>query len=70
MSDKFKSWFLLILLSIVWGSSYFLIRLGLQNDAGQVRLEPMQLGAFRMFIAAVVLVLVCEFVSVTFDAFK
>jgi drug/metabolite transporter (DMT)-like permease len=56
VSDKFKSWFLLILLSIVWGSSYFLIRLGLQNDAGQVRLEPMQLGALRMFIAAVVLV--------------
>jgi len=55
MSEKTKAWILLLVLSVVWGSSYFLIKLALSDVSGNVRLTPLQLGAVRMTIASGVL---------------
>jgi drug/metabolite transporter (DMT)-like permease len=49
------AWFLLILLSFVWGASYILIKTALKDTEGNVRLLPDQLGASRMFVASLVL---------------
>lgn len=53
--DKIKAWLLLMFLSLVWGSSYVLIKIGLESSDGSIRIPPMQLGALRMTIASVVL---------------
>lgn len=49
------AWLLLILLSVVWGGSYILIKLSLKDFDGNQRLKPDQLGAVRMVIASLVL---------------
>lgn len=46
MFSKNNKWFLLILLSLIWGSSFILIKRGL------VGLNPFQLGALRIIFAA------------------
>lgn len=51
MSETLKSWLLLILLSCVWGSSFILIKIGLFDSEGQVRLPADQLGALRVTFA-------------------
>jgi RarD protein len=51
MSETLKSWLLLILLSCVWGSSFVLIKMGLFDSQGQVRLPADQLGALRVTFA-------------------
>jgi len=51
MSDKLKSWGLLILLSCVWGSSFFLINIGLFDEHHNTRLPADELGALRVVIA-------------------
>ena len=51
MSETLKSWLLLILLSIVWGSSFVLIKMGLFDAQGNVRLPAEQLGALRVAFA-------------------
>lgn len=53
--NKKLAWLLLILLSVVWGASYLLIKLSLHDFDGNERLKPDQLGAVRMVIAALVL---------------
>ena len=52
MSIAVKKWVYLIVLSIIWGSSYILIKKGL------VGLTPIQLGAFRILMTTVILLLV------------
>lgn len=52
MPLKNLKWIYLILLSLVWGSSFILIKKGL------IGLTPLQLGSFRIFFAAVFLVIV------------
>jgi len=52
MSVVVKKWVYLIVLSIVWGSSYILIKKGL------VGLTPIQLGAFRILMTTIILLLV------------
>lgn len=52
MSVAVKKWIYLIVLSIIWGSSYILIKKGL------VGLTPIQLGAFRILMTTVILLLV------------
>jgi len=52
MPIKNLKWIYLILLSIVWGSSFILIKKGL------VGLDALQLGSFRIIFAAVFLILV------------
>jgi len=55
LTVKLKAWILLILLSIIWGGSYFLIKNALSDSEGNVRLEPFQLGALRMTFASLAL---------------
>lgn len=48
MSDVQRKWFYLLLLSLIWGSSYILIKKGLYG------FTPFQLGAVRVVLSAVV----------------
>jgi drug/metabolite transporter (DMT)-like permease len=52
MPSKNLKWIYLILLSVVWGSSFILIKKGL------VGLDPLQLGSFRVIFAALFLAVV------------
>ena len=52
MPLKNLKWIYLILLSLVWGSSFILIKKGL------LELTPLQLGSFRIIFAAIFLILV------------
>jgi drug/metabolite transporter (DMT)-like permease len=52
MPVKNLKWIYLILLSIVWGSSFILIKKGL------IGLSPLQLGSFRIIFASIFLILV------------
>ena len=45
-----RKWGTLIILSIIWGSSYILIKKGLTG------LTPVQLGSLRMIITAILIV--------------
>ena len=49
MSSKQLKWFFLIILSLIWGSSFILIKKGL------VGLNPYHLGSLRIIFAAVFL---------------
>ena len=52
MSNDYKKWIYLIVLAIIWGSSFILIKKSL------VGLNPIQLGALRTFIAGVFILLI------------
>lgn len=52
MLSKDNKWFLLILLSLIWGSSFILIKRGL------VGLNPFQLGALRIIFACLFMLVV------------
>ncbi len=52
MPAKHLKWIYLILLSLVWGSSFILIKKGL------IGLTPLQLGSFRIIFASVFLILI------------
>ena len=58
MQEKQLKWPLLILLSLIWGSSFILIKKGLLG------LTPFQLGSLRIIFAAIFL-LVIGFKSIT-----
>ncbi|NER10242.1 Uncharacterized membrane protein [Muriicola jejuensis] len=49
MSDVNRKWLYLVVLSIIWGTSYILIKKGLEG------FTPLQLGAVRIVITSVVL---------------
>jgi len=49
--NRLKAWGYLIILSIIWGSSYFLIKIGLEDSDGNERMPPHLLGALRMSFA-------------------
>ncbi|NNK21490.1 MAG: EamA family transporter, partial [Flavobacteriaceae bacterium] len=49
MSDVNRKWVYLIVLSIIWGTSYILIKKGLEG------FTPIQLGSVRIVITSVVL---------------
>ena len=51
MDKNIKKWVYLISLSIIWGSSYILIKKGL------VGLKPLQLGSIRIIITTAILLL-------------
>ena len=59
MSNNFKSWSFLIFISIIWGSSFLLIKMGLMDEAGNERLTPGFLGALRLSIAFIFLMPFC-----------
>jgi drug/metabolite transporter (DMT)-like permease len=50
-----RSWFLLILLSCIWGSSFMLMKKGMYTADGKVIFSDTQVAALRMFLASVVL---------------
>ena len=51
MSNHVKKWVYLLVLSLIWGSSYILIKKGL------VGLSPVQLGSFRILMTTFILLL-------------
>jgi len=56
MKNEIKNWGILILLGIIWGSSFFLIKRGLYDqDSGNIIFSSTQVGALRMLIASLVL---------------
>lgn len=62
MDKKLINWSIFILLSIIWGSSFLLMKIGMQ--AGSVQLSPYQVASLRMIFAGIVLV------PFTFQALK
>ncbi len=52
MSDLNRKWFYLITLSLIWGTSYILIKKGLEG------FNPVQLGAVRIILAAFFLMII------------
>jgi len=52
MTEQNRKWFYLIVLSIIWGTSYILIKKGLEG------LTPIQLGSVRVVIAGLFLFLI------------
>jgi drug/metabolite transporter (DMT)-like permease len=53
--QKFSSLAILILLALVWGSSFILMKMGLKASDGSPVLSPYQVASLRMILAAVVL---------------
>ena len=53
--ERLKAWGYLIILSIIWGSSYFLIKIGLEDSYGNERMPPHLLGALRISFAFIAL---------------
>ncbi len=55
MKNETKSWLLLILLAIVWGSSFILMKRGLHTVSGEAIFDDRQVAALRMVFAGGVL---------------
>lgn len=55
MKKETKSWLLLILLACIWGSSFILMKKGMFDEHHNVIFSDTQVGAMRMFLAALVL---------------
>ncbi len=55
-NSKWSQWFLFLLLCLIWGSSFILMKLGLYTPAGLPMLGPYQVAALRMVSAGVVLI--------------
>ncbi len=48
----------LIILSLIWGSSFILIKKALGGENGELVLQPLQLGAVRTMISGVILIVI------------
>jgi drug/metabolite transporter (DMT)-like permease len=55
MKSETKSWLTLVLLACIWGSSFILMKRGMQTLAGEPIFSDMQVGALRMFFAGTIL---------------
>jgi drug/metabolite transporter (DMT)-like permease len=55
MTNAHKSWILLIILSIIWGSSFILMKKGMYGSNGLPIFSAPQVGSLRMLIASSVL---------------
>lgn len=55
MTNAVKSWILLIILSIIWGSSFILMKKGMYGSNGEPIFSAPQVGSLRMLIASSVL---------------
>ena len=53
--SKFSSTLVLILLALVWGSSFVLMKMGLKAEDGSTVLSPYQVAGMRMILAAIAL---------------
>ncbi len=59
MEDSRLKYVYLIILSLIWGSSFILIKKALgQDGSGNLTIQPLQLGALRTMISGSVLVLI------------
>lgn len=55
MSKKTLSWLMLVLLAGIWGSSFILMKRGMETPDEQPIFSDVQVGALRMFIAGLVM---------------
>ena len=55
MKDRLLNWSLLLLLAMIWGSSFILMKKGMYNDLGKPVFSSVQVGALRMLIAGSVM---------------
>lgn len=55
MKQETKSWFLLILLACIWGSSFILMKKGMFDDDNNIVFTDKQVASLRMFIAGLIL---------------
>lgn len=55
MSKEFKSWLFLIILALIWGSSFILMKKGMYDVSGGTIFSDSQVGALRMAIAGLVM---------------
>lgn len=55
MNKKTASWLLLVLLALIWGSSFILMDKAMHGENKEELLSPSQVGALRIFIASLVL---------------
>ena len=53
--SKFSSTLVLVLLALVWGSSFVLMKMGLKAEDGSSVLSPYQVACMRMILAAIAL---------------
>ena len=54
-NKSFSAWIILIILAIIWGSSFILIKRSLEAPDGSAVFSPIQLACGRMFFAGIVL---------------
>ena len=57
MNKKLINWGIFILLSVIWGSSFLLMKIGMQ--AGTVQLSPYQVASLRMIFSGLALLPFC-----------
>ncbi len=55
MSDRSKSWIMLIILALIWGSSFILMKKAMYTESGEHIYTDTQVGALRMVFAALTL---------------
>jgi len=55
MSKELKSWFLLIVLACIWGSSFILMKKSMFTSSDETIFSDNQVGSLRMLIASLVL---------------
>ena len=55
MTSEKKSWLYLITLSLIWGSSFILMKKGMYTSSGEAIFSSNQVAALRMIIAAIAL---------------
>lgn len=55
MNKELRSWFFLIILALIWGSSFILMKKGMYDASGEVIFSDTQVGALRMAIAGLVM---------------
>jgi drug/metabolite transporter (DMT)-like permease len=52
MSKELRNWILLLILACVWGSSFILMKKGMEAEDGTPVFSDAQVGALRMFLAS------------------
>ena len=55
MSDSLRSWFILILLALIWGSSFILMKKAMYTEFGVPIYSDVQVGSMRMLFASLAL---------------
>ncbi|WP_292889722.1 EamA family transporter [Nonlabens sp.] len=56
MDNSKLKYLYLVILSLIWGSSFILIKKALGQDSGSLVLQPLQLGALRTMISGAILI--------------